>query len=152
MEIFKEIAKSKIEVGENKLNTKRKFLKRCDNYAYQLSSNSKIIEAYSSVKKSIDKGVDNPFIKNLMTQTIDFRNNSCENTIIIKDCKPDENNKSDKMKCKLIRNLKKKFGRDSQNKSTRITDIDIKAKIALKSFAQNKSLLKTKSIVHIYNL
>lgn len=78
-----------------------------------------------------------------MPQTINFRHNSNDNTIIINDCKTDIKQTSDNTKCKLIRNLKRNFGRESQNRSTRLTDI--KAKIALKSFTQNKNLLKLKS-------
>jgi hypothetical protein len=147
LEFFIAVAKSKIEYGEKKLLTKRQFLKKWDNYAYKLSTNAKIIEAYASVDNWIEKGmsVQNPYISKLMPQTINFRHNTRDSVKMVKDYKVDEKQKTDDQKGKTTWSLSRHV-----NKSSRVLlskDEESKANVALKAFAHTKILIQSKSTI-----
>lgn len=71
MQIFKETALYKIETGHTKLRAKGKLIKQFQSYSYQMGNNDRLIKAYSSFDKSIEKGrdVENPYIQNLLKKT-----------------------------------------------------------------------------------
>jgi len=63
------------------IKAKRKFLKKWEYYKYKLESNEKLVEAYTSIERSIDNLRNNEFFNHeLMKNTISYRDLSNENT------------------------------------------------------------------------